>query len=337
MDLDEHISRWQREGLVTEDQAVRLRASAKTTALPQQLGLFTIAGAANGIALVLFAAWSGAPVTSHLLLLLWLTSLLPLLYLVRSRALAGLVGLVFVLWLPAFALRDTGIVVFAGSSVMPIVFLVGGTALFAAGGLHYLAPSLAPVARGLRIVALLTVTVSVFVLGLTFWSGRSGGTLLPLTGGSLWSSVLVLAVAAALASAAGMVLRKRAPMITAAEGPVSLGLVAAAVVYFTVPLPAWIFVVAFNVLAVAMLVVLLVTGWRRADLRSIDIAGIGLLAIFLSRWLDLGLGSMSLGAFAGSGVIGFVALGGFLSWKRSSVVEKARAKRDGVPVPEQAT
>src|SRR5262245_50051077 len=130
LDLDEHIARWVREGQLTEEQAARLKASVKTAALPSQMGLFTLAGLANGLALVLFGLWYGAPVTTHVVLLMWMLSLVPLLYLARSRAVSGLVGLVFVLWLPAFAIRDTGIAVFAGSSVMPIVFLLGGTALF---------------------------------------------------------------------------------------------------------------------------------------------------------------------------------------------------------------
>lgn len=334
MDLDDHIARWVQEGHLTADQAMRLRASAKAGALPSQLGLLTIAGVANGIALILFAVWYSVPFAAHALLVLWLLSLLPLLYFVRSRALAGLTGLVFVLWLPAFALRETGVAVFTGSSVMPVVFLMGGTALFALGGLHYLAPSLAPVARGLRIIALVTVSLALFVLGLSFWSGRSGGTVVPLTGGTLWSSVLVLAAVAAAATGAGIFLRKRAPMITRAEGPVSLGLIAVGLVYFAVPLPVWVFVLTFNVLTVAMLAVLLVTGWQRADVRAMDIANIGLMAVFVSRWLDLGLGQLSFGPFAAVGLVGMLSLGGFLTWRRHAVVDSARARSAGQPQPE---
>lgn len=336
MDLDDHIARWVQEGHVTEEQAARLKASAKVAALPQQLGLLTIAGAANGVALVLFALWYSVPFALHALLVLWLLSLLPLLYVVKSRALAGLTGLVFVLWLPSFALRETGVAVFTGSSVMPVVFLMGGTALFGLGGLHYLVPSLAPVARGLRIVALLTVSFALFVLGLTFWSSRSGGTIVPLTGGSLWSSVLVLAVVAAVSAAAGIFLRGRAPKLTRAEGPVSLGLVAVGLLYFAVPLPPWIFVLTFNVLTVAMLTVLLMTGWQRDDLKAIDIANIGLMAVLFSRWLDLGLGNLSLVPFLAVGIVAMTVLGAFLGWRRQAVVERARTRAQGQPVPESS-
>jgi hypothetical protein len=334
MELEEQITRWQSEGLISAEQAERLKASSRAVAMPQQMGLFTIAGVANGIALVLFALWYSVPLATHVLLLLWMLSLLPLLYLARSRVLAGLVGIVFVLWLPMFSLREAGVVIFAGSSVMPIVFLLGGTALFGLGGVHYVVPALGPVARGLRIVALITVTLALFVLGLSFWSSRSGGPMVPLSGGSLWTSVLGLGVLAGLFAIGGMVVRKRAPMITAAEGPVQLGLVAVGLAYFLVPLPGWIFVAGFNLLAVAMLGALLLTGWKRADLRIIDIANVGLLAILITRWIDLGLGSMSFGAFLGLGVAGFLVLGGALTWKRQSVVEEARARRQGQPVAE---
>ncbi|MEW5743029.1 MAG: hypothetical protein AB1938_29205 [Myxococcota bacterium] len=334
MELEEHIARWKEEGLITEEVAAKLKASSRAIAMPQQMGLFTIAGVANGIALVLFALLYSVPLATHVLLLLWMLSLLPLLYLARSRVLAGLVGLVFVLWLPLFSLREAGVAIFAGSSVMPIVFLMGGTALFGLGGLHYVIPAFAPVARGLRIVALVTVTLALFVLGLSFWSSRSGGPMVPLSGGSLWTSVVGLGVFAAVMAIAGMVARRRAPMITAGEGPVSLGLIGVGLAYFLVPLPGWIFVVGFNVLTVAMLGVLLLTGWKRADLRAIDIANIGLLAVFITRWIDLGLGNMSFGAFLGAGLTGFLLFGGALVWKRHSVVEAARAKRMGQPVPE---
>jgi hypothetical protein len=334
MDLDELIARWKAEGLITQEQASKLVASSRGRTMPGHMGLFAIAGAANGLALYLFAFLYDVPLAAHVTLLLWLLSLLPLLYLARSRVLAGLLGLVFVCWLPLFALREVGVVVFAGTSVMPIVFLLGGTLLFGFGGLHYLVPALAGVARGLRIVGLLTVTLALFVLGLTFWSGRSGGPMIPFTGGSLWSSVLVLGAGAGILALAGMVARRRAPMITGLEGPISLGLTAVGLLYFLLPLPAVVFVVGFNVLAAAMLGLLLVTGWSRADLRLVDIANVGLLAMLLTRWLDLGWGRLSAQVLFGGGAALALALGALLAWKRQRVLLAARraveARRPGV-------
>lgn len=334
MELEEHIAKWMAEGLISDEQAGRLRASSRALGATRQAGLLGVAGVANGLALVLFGLLYSVPLATHVLLLLWMLSLLPLLYLSRSRLLAGLVGVVFVLWLPLFALREPGLAIFSSSSVMPIVFLLGGTALFGLGGLHYLVPAFAPIARGLRIVALVTVTLALFVLGLSFWSARSGGPMLPLTGGSLWSSVVGLGLLAALLAGAGIVARRWAPMVTAGEGPVSLALVGIGLVYFLVPLPGWVFVVGFNALTVAMLGVLLATGWRRADLRAMDIANVGLLAVFVTRWLDVGVGTLRFGTFVALGVVGFLVLGGALLWKRQAVIDAARARFMGQPVPE---
>lgn len=336
MDLEAHLAQWQHDGLLTAEHANRLRASSRTSVMPHQLGLFFIAGLANGVSLVLFALVHSVAFATHVLPLLWMGSLLPLLYLSRSRVLAGLVGVVFVLWVPLFALREPGLAIFSGSSIFPIVLLLGGTTLFGLGGLHYLVPAFAPVARGFRIVALITVTLALFVLGLSFWAGRSGGPMVPLSGGSLSTTVVGLAAVASLLALANGVARRRAPLITAGEGPISLGLVAVSVTYFLVPLPGAVFVVGFNVVAIAMLGLLLVTGWKRADLRIIDIATAGLLAILITRWLDHAMGSMSLGAVVGGGVGGFVVLGGALWWQRSRVIEHARHQRMGQPVAEGA-
>jgi hypothetical protein len=282
------------------------------------MGLFAICGLANGLALFLFAFLYDVPLAAHVTLLLWMMSLVPLMYLARSRVVAGMVGAVFICWVPLFALRQVGVAIFAGSSVMPIVFLLSGTALFGIGAVHYAVPALAGVARGLRIVALLTVTASLFVLGLSFWSARSGGPLLLLAGGSVWSTVVGLGALAAVLALVGMALRPRVPMITALEGPISLGLAALGLVYFLVPLPSFVFVLGFNVLTVAMLGVLLLTGWKRKDLRAADIASLGLMAVLVTRWLDLGLGRFNTGVFFG-GLAAVVLVGAALAWKRRAL------------------
>lgn len=333
MDLKGQIDRWRDDGVVTAQQAEAMRQSARPLEQSGALGLYGVAGLANGLALFLFGFLYDVPVATHQTLLLWMGSLVPLLYVSRSRVLASLLGLVFVCWLPLFAVREAGVAALAASSVFPLVFLLGGILLFAVGGLHYLAPALAGVARGLRIVALVTVTLALFVLGLSYWAGRGSGPLLVAFGPSLAGSALALGACAAAATVAAMLARPWAPKVTRLEGPISLGLVAVALVWFWVPLPDVVYLAGFNLLAVAMLLALLTTGWARADLRAVDIAGIGLLAFALTRWVDLLYRKLTFAPFFGGGAALLVVLAGTLAVKRGRVAEAARR---GAPAPAPA-
>ena len=108
---------------------------------------------------------------THTLVLVWLAGILPLVYVLHSVPVAGLASLLLFLWIGLFVFRDSTL---AASDwfALPVLYLVSGLLFFEAGGLHYLSPQLAKVARTYRIASLKVVIASLFLLTFRFFSGH---------------------------------------------------------------------------------------------------------------------------------------------------------------------
>jgi len=92
---------------------------------------------------------------NHLLILIWLIGILPLVYALRSMAIAGLASLLFFLWIGLFFNRNNDWWFFGFLGRFSIIlFISGSIMLFAVGGLHYISKKLDDVARTYRLAGI---------------------------------------------------------------------------------------------------------------------------------------------------------------------------------------
>ncbi len=298
-----------------------------------------------GLALLGVAIWAvalsrGIAASTHSLALVWLAPVLPVAYVLRKPALTLSVCGLFLAWVGLFVHGEVSLMDATDRLVfLPLTYLAAGVLLFAVGGTHYIATALAPIARIYRLTGLWVALVALFALGLETFGARP-------TEMSDWRRVeasnrylvglMAITAAAAVVTAVNGVLQRRLPGTTRAEIPISLAMATLVVVYALVPLPALLYLIMWNVVLVAMLIVALATGVSRGDPKLMEIGGVGLALLALARWVTLGWGRLPLGTFfVGLGVI--VAVGGvglLILRSRPFVVEEHGGARDGADLGE---
>lgn len=270
------------------------------------------AAALSGAFIVAFSLINDVDVIAHTTFLAWLACLLPLAWIARSGVLGAVSTYCFIAWSVLFAFRSLDVMsIIDRLALLPVLALLAGLTAFAFGGLHYVVTPLARVARGMRIAGIQAAIVSLFAL-----------TLEPVAEGTSWFNdlrdtaattqltftLIALGVAAAVLTFIGIVLAPRVRSLTVVEGPISLALVAAALLYVLVPLPASTFVLLFSAVAAAMCLALVGVGLKRDDPRVFRLGGAGLLLVGLLRFVDFALGNLSLVVVV-AGALGIVVVG----------------------------
>lgn len=286
------IERWQREGLISGEQAVALRADLAKRRGNAGAAMLMAAALVNGAVLWLFTRVYGVDIAVHAILALWLVCVVPLAYATRAKAVAAACGLLFCAWVAAFAFRGLSAfsVVDRWSWLSPLV-LLGGVCAFALGGLHYLVPGFDGVARGIRLASLQAALVALFTM--TFELVASGAAFYdelrdPEASSQVAVAATSFAVIALAATIAGQALERVRARITRVEAPVNVALLVTAVIFVLVPIPARTSALLASVVLVGMVVSVLVVGVRRRDKRLIRISGVALSVFFALRvgaWL----------------------------------------------------
>ncbi len=260
---------------------------------------------------------NGIAASTHSLVLIWLAPVLPAAYYLRRPPLAVVVCGLFLAWVGLFVHGDVSFLDATDRLVfLPLTYLAAGVTLFAAGGTHYISASLRPIARTYRLTGLWVTLLALFALGLETFGGRP-------TEMSDWRRVdasnrfllglAAISAAGAVFTVVNGVLHARLAGTTRAEVPISLAMIALVALYAVVPLPTFFYLVMWNAVLVAMLVVALATGVKRHDSKLMEIGGIGLSLLAVARWVTLGAPRLPLGTFVvGLGVILALSLGGFL-------------------------
>lgn len=325
-EVREQVRRWAKDGLITADQAEKLVASLPAAApdaagpIPTQVlaRVLLVCAALNGLALFGFSRLNGVEAPAHALVLLWMLSVAPLAYLLRQAVFAVLLALLWFAWVGLFVHGSLPMVdAILRLPFLPVTYLAAGVALFAWGGLHYLHPPLAPVARVFRLAGLQASLAGLFALGMETFSAQA-------TGMTDWRSaeasdrfvlgLLALCLAAAVPTVVNIRLARRLPALTTTEGPISLALVAGVVLYTVLPLPTIVYMVIWNAVLFALIGAVIARGWRQGDLRLVQIAGAALALCLVARyvgltWKRLPMGTMVLGLL----VVAAVAAG-ILAW-----------------------
>lgn len=318
------IDRWQRDGVISAEQATTLRADLGKRRGNVGTTMLMVAAAVNGVVLWLFTRVYGVDIAVHAILALWLACVLPLAYATRAKAVAAACGLLFCAWVAAFAFRglSTFSVVDRWSWLSPLV-LLGGVCAFGLGGLHYQVPGFDGVARGMRLGALQAAIVALFTM--TFELVASGAAFYdelrdPEASTQVAVAAVSIGVITVAATVAGQALARTRERITRVEGPVNIALVCTALAFVLVPIPARSSALLAAVVLFGMVLAVVVVGMRRGDKRLIRIGGAALsvfLALRLGGWLWATQGmAIAIGVAVAVAVLGLFLTG--LAAKRAS-------------------
>jgi hypothetical protein len=332
VDLEERLRSWQTRGLLSPELCEQLLrdVSPADRALSSIRTVDTVfvllSGLLNGVVVLSFAWLYDLDVPAHLLMLLWMASLVPLAYALRLPALGVLFGLQILAWAPLFTFRSLGFHHFLLRLLTaPVLLLLTGVALFALGALHYTWPPFHALARAIRLTALYACVVALFALG-SPWVASHAGAIVGLDAPSALAqyaaAILGLGIAATLLTIVAIALKPFTPRTTRLEGPISLGLITVGAVHYAVPLPAIMFSVLFTGLMLAMLLVMLGVGIQRSDRATLNLATLGLWGLAMLRFFDFGWEPLGPVAFLAAGLI----LAGALGFALAAVRGRALAK-----------
>ena len=242
-----------------------------------------------GATLFLLGQMYHVEANSHLLVLTWLVGVLPLVYILQSRSIAGLCTVLLFIWFGLFVFRGmtpNG----RDSLAFPVLYLLAGLWVFEAGGLHYFSEQLRGVARIYRLGAIDVALFSLFVLTFRFVSGKDGwwGTELsqPYSKQVVAGVFLIGATAAALAFVNGLK-NPSSSDTNDLEVRTSLGLVLLALTYFGVPAHSTnVYPIVFNLALMGCILALIMVGYRREDLRLVNIGLSAFAMLVLVRYCD---------------------------------------------------
>jgi uncharacterized membrane protein len=304
--------------------------------VPKRTALIVGALALAGILIWGVALANGVAASAHFLVLIWLAPVLPAAYYLRRPPLAlGVCGL-FLAWVGLFVHGDVSFLDATDRLVfLPLTYLAAGVTLFAIGGTHYVSTSMRPIARTYRLTGLWVTLFALFALGLETFGGRP-------TEMSDWRRVdasnrfllglAAISLAGTIFTVVNGALHARLVGTTRAEVPISLAMIGLVALYTIVPLPTFFYLVMWNAVLVAMLVVALATGVKRHDVKLMEIGGIGLSLLAIARWVTIGMPRLPLGTFiVGLGVILALSVGGFLLLRSLPAAQPQPTK----PPPEQ--
>lgn len=277
-------------------------------------GLLFLSALCSGLGIAFFCWLYQIPAPGHAVVLLWLLAVAPLAYALRRPVMSHLMALLLLLWAAMFTFRAATFGMFLDRiALLPAVLGAAGVLVFAFGGLHYAVASLSTLARSLRLAGLFAAILSLLLVTTPTLAehnlSTSGFQNLDASFDISFCLVLVVALGAAL-TLLNMSLRDRAPKLTRAEGPISLGMLALILAYAFMPLPARYLAGAMSALLLVALLIVLFIAYGRRDRRLADLAGLGLLGLVLIRycvWFWAPLGFFSFAAW-GLLILGLLAL-----------------------------
>ncbi|MBI4342023.1 MAG: DUF2157 domain-containing protein [Candidatus Omnitrophica bacterium] len=240
-----------------------------------------------GATIFFFAQMYHVQANSHVLVLLWLAGVLPLIYLLRSTAIAGLSLVLGFVWFGLFVFRGM-MFDWHEFPAFPVLYLLAGVLTFEVGGLHYTIEGLGPIARVYRIGALKVMMASLFLLTFEFISGKEWfGHAAPYFSPQITLGIVLIGAAAAAGAAVnGLKNPSRSETITL-ETRISLGLTALTLLYFLMPLPHTnVYPVLFNLAMAGCILAFIAVGYRREDLWLVNFGMSALGLLVLVRYCD---------------------------------------------------
>ena len=275
-----------------------------------------------GATIFLIAQIYNINANSHTLMLIWMIGILPLVYVFMSMPIAGLMSLLFFIWVYLFFF---GWLEGFASRHFPVLYVVAGVMLFGIGGLHYLSEKLQNVARIYRIAGLKVILFSLFLLTFNFFSryqdyyGRPTDATGRFVVGFVMFSVLAIII--------GVInwFFNKSEQISKIEGPVSLGLMALMLVFYYYPSSTTIYVIIFNLVLAGVIFLLLYAGYEREDMKLVNMGMFWVATFIVVRYFDFFWGLLDRSIFFMVGGLILVLGGIALERKRRQIKAQFKA------------
>lgn len=306
----EAIAHWRSSGLLSHELAERLAAALDPPDPPRagqeesvassekkpnsylhvDVALLVLSAFLNGAAFFAIGVWTGMEDAWPVLIGMWIFSLVPLVYVARLRIITALMVALLYVWLFTMTIGDLSgaELLLRWRSVLSIC-IAGSMALFAVGGLHYLARHLHPLARTYRLAGLSMAALATYALTFRAFGQGTGPVTALFTSGAtrhLGTLTWSLVVAALVSSAINHRYHERFAGVWRGELILVGALCGIAVVHVMVPMSASFFVAAFNVVFAAGAIAASVVGITRSDQALFAIGGVALGMLVVGRGFD---------------------------------------------------
>ncbi len=246
-----------------------------------------------GATIFLIAQMYHVNANNHTLILIWLAGIIPLVYALKTKPIAGLSSFLFFIWIGLFVFRNISFrdnsIDFADFFALPVLYLVSGILLFGIGGLHYFSDDLKDVARIYRIAAIKIIMLVLFLLTFRFFSGNYNGHNIR-EGLELSSQFIpgfvIFSGLAIVFTIINLFFNPPKTDTSIHEGFAGLGLSAIALIFFFYPSTTNIYVLLFNLILALLILTLLFIGYQREDMRLVNIGMAYLSILVIVRYFD---------------------------------------------------
>lgn len=243
-----------------------------------------------GATVILVAQIYNLNANTHILVLIWLVGILPLVYVLQSMPIAGLAALLSYVWMILFfAPSNRGWFWFFDSEFfllnLPTLLLVSSVMLFSIGGIHYLYEKFSNIARIYRVSALKVLLISLFFLTFNFISQRRDYFQSADMPEKFVIGFVAFSIVAIILSVVNWFFN-RSEKTSLIEGPVGIGLVALALIFFYFPSETPIYVLLFNLVLAGFILLLLYAGYQREDMNLVNMGMFWLSVFIVVKYFD---------------------------------------------------
>ncbi len=273
-----------------------------------------------GATVFLIAQMYNINVDNYVLVSVWILGVLPFVYVLSSPSIAGLVALLFYVWVGLFALRGMGISHFLGDLFrLPALYLISGVLMFGIGTMHYLPEKMKSVARVYRLAGIKVVMFSLFLLtfrsfsGFHEYSGLLSGT--PEASSQFVFSFVLFSILALLLVVVALFFNPSKSNTGILENSTAFFLVGLVSIFFFFPATTNIYVLLFNLVLAGIIFTLLFTGYKKEDIQIINTGMFWLTALIFARYFDFFWGFLPRSVFFMVGGLVLV-LGGIVFEKK---------------------
>ena len=228
---------------------------------------------------------------SHTLILIWLLGILPLVYALKTIPIAALSSLLFYVWMALFVFRNFSFTEACGVFFyLPVLYLIGGILQFGIGGLHYLSEDFKAIARTYRIAGIKISMLALFLLTFRFFSGSYNGFNIRAgieVSKQFSTGLIIFAILALAITVINRLLNPSKSDTLKLESGASLVLLVMAMIFFYVPPTiSNIYPFLFNLILTAAIFILIFVGYRREDIRLVNVGIFYLEAFIVVRYFD---------------------------------------------------
>ncbi|KPK38606.1 MAG: hypothetical protein AMJ78_09735 [Omnitrophica WOR_2 bacterium SM23_29] len=228
---------------------------------------------------------------SHTLILIWLLGILPLVYALKTIPIAALSSLLFYVWMALFVFRNFSFTEACGDFFyLPVLYLIGGILQFGIGGLHYLSEDFKAIARTYRIAGIKISMLALFLLTFRFFSGSYNGFNIRAgieVSKQFSTGLIIFAILALAITVINRLLNPSKSDTLKLESGASLVLLVMAMIFFYVPPTiSNIYPFLFNLILTAAIFILIFVGYRREDIRLVNVGIFYLEAFIVVRYFD---------------------------------------------------